>query len=73
AFPFDQTLEDFIAHHKRIFVIEQNRDAQMRTLLIAELDADPQKLIPLLNYDGMPITAARIIAGLKGEKIPVKV
>ncbi|MEO0580694.1 MAG: 2-oxoacid:acceptor oxidoreductase subunit alpha [Bacteroidota bacterium] len=73
AFPFDQTLEDFIAHHKRIFVIEQNRDAQMRTLLIAELDADPQKLIPLLNYDGMPITAARIIAGLKGEKIPLKV
>jgi len=73
AFPFDQTLEDFIAHHKRIFVIEQNRDAQMRTLLIAELDADPQKLIPLLNYDGMPITAARITAGLKGEKIPLKV
>ncbi|MEO1384950.1 MAG: 2-oxoacid:acceptor oxidoreductase subunit alpha, partial [Bacteroidota bacterium] len=53
AFPFDQTLEDFIAHHKRIFVIEQNRDAQMRTLLIAELDADPQKLIPHSPSDGL--------------------
>jgi len=71
AFPFDQALEDFIASHKRVFVIEQNRDAQMRSLLINELDVSPEKLIPLLNYDGMPITAARILQGLQGESVAV--
>ena len=41
-------------------MIEQNRDAQMRTLLINELEINPDKLIRVLNYDGMPITAAHI-------------
>jgi 2-oxoglutarate ferredoxin oxidoreductase subunit alpha len=41
-------------------VIEQNRDAQMRKLLINELDVNPKKLVSVLNYDGMPITAAKI-------------
>jgi 2-oxoglutarate/2-oxoacid ferredoxin oxidoreductase subunit alpha len=61
AFPFNKTVEDFINAHEKVFVIEQNRDAQMRTLLINELNADPQKLIPVLNYDGMPITAYTIM------------
>ena len=61
SFPFTKEVEKFIASHKRIFVVEQNRDAQMRSLLMIELDIDPTKLIPVLNYDGMPITADNII------------
>lgn len=61
AFPFTNAVEDFINAHERIFVIDQNRDAQMRSLLMIELDADPAKLISVLNYDGMPITADNIM------------
>lgn len=65
AFPFAPQVADFIAQHQRVFVIEQNRDAQMRSLLVNELNIDPQKLIPILNYDGMPITADRIVELIK--------
>lgn len=57
SFPFDASVEQFIENHDKVFVIEQNRDAQCRTLLINELEIYPKKLIPVLNYDGMPITA----------------
>ena len=60
AFPFNEQVESFIAEHKRVFVVEQNRDAQMKTLLVNELGIDPHKLVPVLNYDGMPITARKI-------------
>ena len=60
AFPFHSSVDEFIKAHENIFVIDQNRDGQMRTLLINELDATPQKLIKLLSYDGMPITAQNI-------------
>lgn len=60
AFPFGKEVEEFIRSHKRIFVIEQNRDAQMRSLLMIELNAEPSKLISVLNFDGMPITADAI-------------
>jgi len=61
AFPFNKTVEDFINSHKRIFVIEQNRDAQMKSLLMIELQANPAKLISILNYNGLPITADNIL------------
>lgn len=61
AFPFNQTVEDFINSHDKIFVIEQNRDAQMKSLLMIEMGANPEKLISVLNYDGMPITADNIM------------
>ena len=60
AFPFNKTVEDFIHAHDHVFVIEQNRDAQMRSLLMIELSANPHKLVSVLNYDGMPITADNI-------------
>ena len=60
ALPFHQEIADFIHAHEEVFVIEQNRDAQFRSLLINELEIDPAKLVPILNYDGMPITADRI-------------
>ncbi|MBK7311772.1 MAG: 2-oxoacid:acceptor oxidoreductase subunit alpha [Sphingobacteriaceae bacterium] len=61
AFPFNKTVEDFINSHKRIFVIEQNRDAQMKSLLMIELQTNPAKLISVLNYNGLPITADNIL------------
>lgn len=61
AFPFNQDVQDFIDKHDRVFVIEQNRDAQMKSLLMIELNANPASLISILNYDGMPITAEKII------------
>ena len=61
SFPFNNTVEQFINEHKKVFVIEQNRDAQMKSLLMIELQIDPNKLISVLNYDGMPITAENIL------------
>ena len=62
GFPFHDDVMDFIAQHERVFVVEQNRDAQLRTLLINEGEIDPAKLTRVLHYDGTPITA-RFIAG----------
>ena len=61
SFPFSKAVEDFINSHKRIFVIEQNRDAQMRSLLMIELGINPSKLFSVLNYNGLPITADNIL------------
>ena len=60
AFPFGKAFRDFIDSHDRIFVIEQNRDAQFKSLMMIELGVDPAKLVSVLNYDGMPITADNI-------------
>ncbi len=57
AFPFAAVVAEFIAAHDRVFVVEQNRDGQMRQLLINELLVDPARLIAVLHYDGTPITA----------------
>ena len=64
GFPFSSEVDDFLASHDRIFVIEQNRDAQLRTLLMAENGGDPYRLIPVLHYDGTPITARFIVASI---------
>lgn len=57
AFPFPDSVADFIARHETVFVVEQNRDAQMRSLLVNELEVDPARLVKVLHYDGTPITA----------------
>ena len=57
AFPFPASVSDFIMTHDHVFVAEQNRDAQMRGMLINELEIDPAWLIKVLHYDGTPITA----------------
>ncbi|HMQ07621.1 MAG TPA: 2-oxoacid:acceptor oxidoreductase subunit alpha [Saprospiraceae bacterium] len=57
AFPFGSEVEDFIHHHEFIYIVEQNRDAQMKAMIVNELGADSNKFISILNYDGMPITA----------------
>jgi 2-oxoglutarate ferredoxin oxidoreductase subunit alpha len=68
GFPFAQEVMAFIAGHDRVFVVEQNRDAQLRTLIMNEGGIDPAKLVPVLHYDGTPITA-RFIAGEIGQLI----
>ncbi|SDK25188.1 2-oxoglutarate ferredoxin oxidoreductase subunit alpha [Catalinimonas alkaloidigena] len=67
AFPFNHTVEEFIAEHERVFVIEQNRDKQFRSLLVNELEIHPKKLISILNYNGMPITAGAIMKQIQQE------
>jgi len=68
AFPFPKSVLEFIAAHEQVFVVEQNRDAQMRTLLVNELEIDPARLVPILHYDGTPITA-RYITRAIGEHV----
>lgn len=60
AFPFNQQVEDFIEQHDTVFVVEQNRDAQLRSLLINECEVSPKQLLSVLNYNGTPITARQI-------------
>ncbi|MEM8498674.1 MAG: 2-oxoacid:acceptor oxidoreductase subunit alpha [Pseudomonadota bacterium] len=67
AFPFNDDVVDFIENHERVYVIEQNRDAQLRSLLMIECDADPKKLVKVLEYDGMPITASKIRSVIKQD------
>jgi 2-oxoglutarate ferredoxin oxidoreductase subunit alpha len=57
AFPFGAEVREFCAAQDKVFVIEQNRDAQMRQLLAMEAEVPAEKLIATLNYDGMPMTA----------------
>jgi len=64
AFPFSHEVTDFVADHDQVFVIEQNRDGQLRTLLVAENSIDPRKLVSILHYDGTPITARFIIGAI---------
>jgi 2-oxoglutarate ferredoxin oxidoreductase subunit alpha len=68
AFPFHHSVEDFIADHDFVFVVEQNRDAQLRSLIVNECGIDPARLVPILHYDGTPITA-RFIAGAIGDRL----
>ncbi|MDP2443010.1 2-oxoacid:acceptor oxidoreductase subunit alpha [Rhodoferax sp.] len=64
AFPFPDSVREFIAAHDKVFVAEQNRDGQMRTMLINELEVNPAKLVRVLHYDGTPITARFIIKNI---------
>jgi 2-oxoglutarate ferredoxin oxidoreductase subunit alpha len=68
AFPFHHSVDDFIADHDFVFVVEQNRDAQLRLLIMNECAIDPARLVPILHYDGTPITA-RFIASAIGRRL----
>ena len=68
AFPFHSDVTDFIADHDFVFVVEQNRDAQLRMLVVNECGVDPVRLVPVLHYDGTPITA-RFIARAVAEHL----
>ena len=72
AFPFGTEVSDFIESHQLTFVVEQNRDGQMRSMIILEIETDPAKLVPVLHYDGMPITADTICRQIMGYIIKHK-
>jgi 2-oxoglutarate/2-oxoacid ferredoxin oxidoreductase subunit alpha len=61
AFPFDESVRDFIDRHERVYVVEQNRDAQLRSLLILDLEVDARKLVPILHYNGLPLAANFVV------------
>jgi len=61
AFPISESVKEFIDKHDTVYVVEQNRDAQLRSLLILDAEADPKKLVSMLHYDGMPICATFIV------------
>jgi 2-oxoglutarate/2-oxoacid ferredoxin oxidoreductase subunit alpha len=71
GFPFGDEVVSFIETHEHIFVVEQNRDGQLRSLLINELEIDPKKLAKVLHYDGTPISA-RFIADAIAESAVIK-
>ncbi|MBL8514864.1 MAG: 2-oxoacid:acceptor oxidoreductase subunit alpha, partial [Betaproteobacteria bacterium] len=64
AFPFPESVQRFIMDHDIVFVVEQNRDAQLRSLVVNELDIDPARVMPILHYDGTPITARFIVRAI---------
>jgi 2-oxoglutarate ferredoxin oxidoreductase subunit alpha len=61
AFPFDQPVADFLQSHETVFVVEQNRDAQMRSLLTIELGVLRDHMTPVLEYDGLPLTSQTVV------------
>ena len=71
SYPFSQEIQEFIESHRIIFIIEQNRDHQIRTLLVNELNLSQNNLVSVLHYDGTPITAQiikeKIMAHLKEQ------
>jgi 2-oxoglutarate ferredoxin oxidoreductase subunit alpha len=70
AFPFPESVKRFIAEHDKVFVVEQNRDGQMRSMLINEMDIDPARLVRVLHYDGTPITARFIARAIRESAQP---
>jgi len=64
AFPFHPSVMEFIAAHEQVFVVEQNRDGQLRNMLINEGNLDSNRVIAVLHYDGTPITARFIVAAI---------
>ncbi|HXZ68855.1 MAG TPA: 2-oxoacid:acceptor oxidoreductase subunit alpha, partial [Alphaproteobacteria bacterium] len=67
AFPFADEIVDFVNAHDQVFLIEQNRDAQMRTLIAAECGIEPTRINSILHYDGTPITARFITSEISSR------
>jgi 2-oxoglutarate/2-oxoacid ferredoxin oxidoreductase subunit alpha len=72
AFPFTNEVESFLATHRKVFVIEQNRDAQLKSLLTLETSVEKSKLSSILHYSGLPMTSKeiveRVLAEIDGER-----
>ncbi len=73
AFPFPNSVKEFIDSHDMVFVVEQNRDAQMHTLLVNELELNNHSLLKVLHYDGTPITARFIVKEIEQRLLTVNI
>jgi 2-oxoglutarate ferredoxin oxidoreductase subunit alpha len=65
GFPFNADVATFLTRHEHTFVIEQNRDAQLRSLFAIELGVVRDQMIPILDYGGMPLTAKTVVDAVK--------
>jgi 2-oxoglutarate ferredoxin oxidoreductase subunit alpha len=72
GFPFGDDVLEFLASHEQILVVEQNRDAQLRSMLMIETGTAPQKLIPVLDYSGVPLAANLVVAAVAAELLEAK-
>jgi 2-oxoglutarate ferredoxin oxidoreductase subunit alpha len=61
AFPFSDEVREFIEQHDVVYVVEQNRDAQLKSLLMLDIDAEPSRLVSLLHYNGLPMNAGFVV------------
>lgn len=68
ALPFTKEVDEFIERHDKVFVVEQNRDAQMATLLKSEYPAAATKFVSILQYDGMPITPTHVFKEIAAKE-----
>ena len=73
AYPFADSVAAFIVAHDKVFLVEQNRDGQLRSLVVNEFGIDPARILPVLHYDGTPITARFIGARIADELQKLKV
>ena len=64
SFPFQDAVRQFLVDHDVVFVVEQNRDAQLRSLLVLEAGGDQAKLASVLVYGGFPLSAKHVIDGV---------
>ena len=71
AFPFADDVVEFINAHEQVFVVEQNRDAQLQKMMVNECSIDPARFISVLHFDGTPITA-RFITKAIGERMGLR-
>jgi 2-oxoglutarate ferredoxin oxidoreductase subunit alpha len=67
AFPFTKEVDAFLASHQKVFVIEQNRDAQLRSLLTLETPVEKSKLYSVLHYSGLPMTSKEVVDAVLAE------
>ncbi|QQS12351.1 MAG: 2-oxoacid:acceptor oxidoreductase subunit alpha [Rhodospirillales bacterium] len=70
AYPLSKPVEEFVAAHDTVFLVEQNRDGQLRMLMLSDLGVDPRKIVPVLHYDGTPITARFITGAIRAHLSP---
>jgi 2-oxoglutarate/2-oxoacid ferredoxin oxidoreductase subunit alpha len=64
GFPFNETVTEFLNEHEAVFVVEQNRDAQLRAMLAIETGVPRDHMIPILDYGGLPLTAKRVVSAV---------
>jgi 2-oxoglutarate/2-oxoacid ferredoxin oxidoreductase subunit alpha len=67
GFPFDEPVGDFLRAHERNFVVEQNRDGQLRSLLLLETEVEPRRLLSIRDYGGTPLSAKRVVEGVTAQ------
>jgi 2-oxoglutarate ferredoxin oxidoreductase subunit alpha len=72
AFPFTGEVQKFIEAHDRVYIVEQNRDAQLKSLIRLELNIDEAKLMSILHYNGLPIVAENVLDGMQEELAKVQ-